>query len=482
MSQYSDKYELVVGLEIHVQLNTNGKIFSPEENSFAAVANSETHPVSLSHPGTLPRLHPEVVEKAIRLGLALECEISEHSFFDRKNYFYPDSPKGYQISQDSDPICIGGVIVLEGKEKGKMIRVHHIHMEEDAGKSMHDQSPGHSMIDLNRAGTPLLEIVTEPDFRSADEAAACLYQLQHLVRYLDVSEAEMEKGHLRCDANISVRRYGEPEFGTRAEVKNLNSMRFVKKAIAFEFDRQCALIESGGTVVQETRGFDPSTGKTSSQREKEMAQDYRYFPDPDLAPLQCSADLIEGIREASPELPKARKERYQKELGLSEYDAGLLLEQKQVADFFDDVQAIEPSAKTTANWLLNDVKAWVNEQDDKQFPAIPAASFAALIKVANEGSIPQHTVRNELLAQLLEDPGLDIEAILSKWSQISKKNENFADVLVKEVLANFPKEVQLYKNGKKQLLGMFMGELMKAAKGQIDPQEARQQLQKELEK
>jgi len=482
MSQYKDKYELVVGLEIHVQLNTAGKIFSPEQNSFAAVANSETHPVSLSHPGTLPRLQPNVVEKAIRLGLALECSISEHSFFDRKNYFYPDSPKGYQISQDSDPICIGGTIVLEGEEEGKIIRIHHIHMEEDAGKSIHDISPGHSLIDLNRAGTPLLEIVTEPDFRSAEEAAACLYQLQHLVRYLDISEAEMEKGHLRCDANISVRRFGEPEFGTRAEVKNLNSMRFVKKAIACEFDRQCALLESGGTVVQETRGFDPSTGKTSSQREKEMAQDYRYFPDPDLAPLHCTSELIEGIRAASPELPKDRKKRYENEWGLSSYDASLLLEDKQVADFFDSVQAIQASAKTCANWLLNDVKGWVNEQENKNFPDISAGSFAALIGAGESNKIPQHTVRNELLPKLLADPKLDIADVLVKWSEKSEKNENFANDLVKQVLKNFPKEVELYKNGKKQLLGLFMGELMKEAKGRIDPKEARQELQKELEK
>lgn len=480
MTDFAQKYELVIGLEIHVQLNTAGKIFSPEENSFAANPNSETHPISLAHPGTLPRLEPQVVEKALKLALTLDCEINEKSFFDRKNYFYPDLPKGYQISQDSDPYCKNGLFVLEGKEAGKMIRIHHIHMEEDAGKSIHEESGKFSRIDLNRAGTPLLEIVTEPDFRSGEEAAACLEQLQHLVRYLDVSEADMEKGHMRCDANVSVRRFGEPEFGTRAEVKNLNSMRFVKKAVAFEFNRQCQLLEDGKKVVQETRGFDPVSGRTSSQREKEMANDYRYFPDPDLAPLQFSEKLLAEVKANLPELPAKRRARYEKEWSLSSYDAGLLVQERPTADFFDELMKEIEAPKLAANWLLNDCRSFRRENPSFRLNKTLTGGFAHLLKACKADEVPLHFVRTEVLPAYLSDSSINLEEALAEIKENSQKDANFADVLVKEVLAKFPKEADLYRKGKKQLLGMFMGEAMKAGKGKVNPQEIKKLLQDEL--
>lgn len=507
-------YETVIGLETHVQLGTASKAFCSDSAAFGGTPNTHTSIVSLAHPGTLPRLNRQAVEYAVRLGLALGCHINPRSTFDRKNYFYADSPKGFQTTQDRSPICIGGRVEgrgwrVEGTAPSALIRIHHIHLEEDAGKSIHDQDPTESLIDLNRAGVPLLEIVSEPDFRSADEVAAYMEELRRLVRWLGISDGNMEEGSLRCDVNISVRKMGETAFGQRCEVKNMNSMRFAKRAIEHETARQIAVLESGGTVQQETRGFDPSTGHTYSLREKENAHDYRYFPEPDLPPVVLSEAFLEKIRAAMPPLPQALEQEFQTAYGLPAYDAGLLTQELDTAFYFLKLAKTAPAASSTesttryksiANLLINKLLPWSASSgtalDD--CPVSPA-QWAEFLGLIESGQVSSSSAYQRLFPVLMGPPpappvegstsrppspggveGGHPAQLAAELGLLQSADTDFLEKLVADVLARFPDKVAEYRKGKKGLLGLFMGEVMKASKGKADPQATTKLLEERL--
>lgn len=358
-----DLYEVVVGLEVHAQLLTQSKLFCGDSIAFGAEPNTHVSPVTLGHPGTLPKMNRRAIEFAVKMGLACHCEIEKDNYFARKNYFYPDLPKGYQVSQHTTPVCKGGFVTIKTPEGTKNIRLNRIHMEEDAGKSLHDVDERNTCIDFNRAGTPLIEIVTEPDIRGGEEAFAYLSEIRKLVRYLEICDGNMEEGSLRCDANISVRKKGDTQLGTRVEVKNLNSIRNVKRAIDTEAKRLIDILKQEGTIVQQTRSFDANTGTTFAIRDKEDADDYRYFPEPDLSPFHLQDEFVELIRKSIPELPEARRKRYVSALQLSEYDALLITEEKAFADYFEQLIEKTPDCKASANWMLGPVKAWLNENN-----------------------------------------------------------------------------------------------------------------------
>lgn len=473
------QYETVIGLEVHVQLNTVSKIFCADDTTFGGAPNSHISAISLAHPGTLPRLNRQVVESAVKLGLALGCRINQHSIFDRKNYFYPDLPKGYQITQDKQPVCIGGSV----KIGERTVRIHHIHMEEDAGKSIHDQDPHDTLIDLNRAGVPLLEIVTEPDLRSAAETAAFMEEIRRMVRWVGVSDGNMEEGSMRCDVNISVRKVGAEKFGQRCEIKNVNSMRFARKAIEFESERQIGILESGGTVDQQTRGFDPATGTTYPQREKEDAHDYRYFPEPDLPPVLLTDQHLANIKNEMPELPAAIFERFTRGLQLSEYDAQQLTQERETANWFSDLtQNTTPAAaKNLANLVINKLLPW-SVQEGKALSECPVPqqawhTFAALIE---SGKVSASAAYQRLFPALLEAPHTDPEQLANELQLIQSADTDFLDGIVNDVLSRFPDKVTEYQKGKKGLIGMFMGEVMKMAKGKADPKATQKMLEERL--
>ncbi len=480
MSIY-DKYEVIIGLEVHVQLLTASKLFAPDSAAFGAKPNENTSFITLGHPGTLPCLNEKAVEYAVKMGLALNCPIRAYNYFDRKNYFYPDLPKGYQISQDKKPICGAGFLEIEVGEETKKIRIHHIHMEEDAGKSLHDQSEKYSMIDLNRAGVPLLEIVTEPDMRSAEEASIFLNSIRQLIQYLEVSDGNMEEGSLRCDCNISVRLKGTEPFNNRAEIKNMNSVRFVRKAVEYEFKRQIDLLESGGEMKQETRGFDANRGVTLPQREKEMAHDYRYFPEPDLAPLHLSKAYLEEIRQAMPALPHELRQKFTKEYALSAYDAGILTETKEMAAYFETVVAHCPHAKMVANFMINTVKAYLNDQNISiQEAHIPPQKLAKLIDLVVNDKVNRQAAQKKLFPQFAKDPQQDPEKLAQTLGLVMEKDDNFVLEIIEKVLNQHPDKVKAYKSGKKNLFGMFMGQIMRASGGKIDPKAGKKLLEEKL--
>ena len=373
------QYEVVVGLEVHAQLLTKSKLFCGDSIAYGAEPNTQVSPITLAHPGTLPKMNEKAIEYAIKLGLACQCEIVKENYFARKNYFYPDLPKGYQISQHTTPICKEGFVTIRMSEGEKKVRLNRIHIEEDAGKSVHDVDPEYTCIDLNRAGTPLLEIVSEPDLRSSEEAYQYLTELRKLVRYLEVCDGNMEEGSFRCDANISVRKKGETKLGTSVEVKNLNSIRNVKRAVDFESRRLIALVEKGETILQQTRSFDANNGTTFAIRDKEDADDYRYFPDPDLTPFHLDDDFIETIRRSIPVLQEERVKKYIAEWQLSEYDAHVLTDEKEMADFFEQIIRFTSNYKAAANWMLGPVKSWLNENNKTihAFP-LPAQKIAGI--------------------------------------------------------------------------------------------------------
>ncbi len=467
------KYQAVIGLEVHAQLLTNSKIFCGCSTRFGAPPNTQTCPVCLGFPGALPVLNRKVVEFAIRAGLATNCRIAPRSVFARKNYFYPDLPKGYQISQYELPICIGGHldIEVEGVEKAKRIGITRIHMEEDAGKLVHGDVSGlgsGSGVDLNRACTPLLEIVSEPDMRSADEAVAYLKKLHQIIVYLGICDGNMEEGSFRCDANVSVMPLGSDKFGTRTETKNVNSFRFVKQAIEYEIERQIDVIEDGGRVIQETRLFDPDTGRTRSMRGKEEAHDYRYFPDPDLVPLVLSNDLVADIRLSLPELPDQKRERYVKELGLSPYDAEVLTASRELAEYFEACAALYSQAKAVANWVMGEVTRALNEENlpITESPVTPPL-LAALLKLIDEGTISgkiAKTVFDEMWksrkepAQIVEEKGL-----------VQVSDTGAIEAIIDGVLAREAGKVEEYRSGKDKLFGFFVGQVMRESKGKANP-------------
>ncbi len=476
-------YRPVIGLEVHAQLLTRSKAFSSDKNEYGAMPNTNVTPITLGHPGTLPKLNERVLHYALKLGLACGSDISERIHFDRKNYFYADLPKGYQITQERTPICRGGSLPTED-EKGqeKAVRLTRIHMEEDAGKSIHDQDPWHSLIDLNRAGVPLLEIVTEPDINSPTEAYHYLSEIRRLVRYLDICDGNMEEGSLRCDANVSVMHKDSGTYGTRTEVKNMNSVRNVKRALEFEIERHIDLLEKGEKVVQETRNFDAVSGKTIGLRGKEEAHDYRYFPEPDLQPIRITEKEMEAARADLPPMPRQLFQKYTEELGLSEYDAGVMTDEKSIALFFEDLIGQTQHYKAAANWVMGPVKSWLNENaaSIEDLP-ISAIRIAELIALVNSGKVSHSVAEQEIFPVLLQNPDQTPEQVAEEKDLIQDSDESKLLRFVEEALAQYPDKVEEYKNGKTGLVKLFMGEVMKRSKGKADPKTADKLVRQKLE-
>ncbi len=483
MSNYRDKYDVVIGLEVHAQLNTKSKAYSNDPNEFGAIPNTNISPVTLGHPGTLPKPNTEVINHAIRLGLACGSEITKEMHYARKNYFYPDLPKGYQITQDTTPICTGGKILIK-KEDGtpKEINITRIHMEEDAGKSMHDQDPFDTLVDLNRAGVPLVEIVTEPEMRSSTEAYSYLTEIRKLVRYLDICDGNMEEGSLRCDANISIMPKGSTKFGERCEVKNMNSIRNVQRAIEHEIDRQAEIIENGGTIHMETRNFNAVDGTTTALRSKEQAHDYRYFPEPDLQPLLVTQDQIEAIRSELPPLPNDLFKKYCEEYGLTEYDATVLTDSKGIALYFEQLIAETSNYKAAANWVINSVKSHLNKnaQEINEFPLAPKA-IADLIKLIEEGKISNAAATQRIFPALVQAPKKSALDLANELNLIQESDEGELERIVQSVFDNNPSETERLKGGEKKLIGFFMGQIMKESKGKADPKSTNKIIQKLLQ-
>ncbi len=477
------KYELVVGLEIHAQLLTDTKIFSSDPASFGAEPNSHTSIISVGLPGTLPRINKKVVSYAVKMGLATNCTINRQNRFDRKNYFYADLPKGYQITQDEFPVCTEGHVFVTLKDNSKRcVRINRIHMEEDAGKSLHDKDNLYSLIDLNRAGVPLIEIVSEPDIRSAEEAAAYFSEIRKLVRYLGICDGNMEEGSLRCDANISVRLKGETSYGSRCEVKNLNSIRNLQRAVNYEFRRQVNLVEKGGKIEQNTLNFDAATGVTSVLRSKEMAYDYRYFPEPDLPPLHLPEEWIENLRKELPELPEQRTKRYTGQMGLSLYDASLLTGDKAVADYFEEVLKYTTHYKSAANWITGTVQSFLNEtgKDITRFE-MSASVLAEIISLVEEGRINNTAASQQLFPALIANPDKTVNQLVAEMNLLIDTGSDQLLTFIDEAVSRYPEKVKEYHNGKKGVLGLFMGEVMKLSKGKIDPKTASKLVIEKLE-
>ena len=478
----NNKYEAIIGLEVHAQLLTKTKAYSSDENMYGAKPNTKTSVITLGHPGTLPKANKKVIEYAVRLGLAVGSKIRERNEYARKNYFYPDLPKGYQITQDKTPICNGGIIEInDDNGKMKKIQITRIHMEEDAGKSIHDLDPFNTLVDLNRAGVPLVEIVSEPDIRSANEAYNYINQVRKLVRYLDICDGNMEEGSLRCDANISVRKRGEKKFGTKVEVKNMNSTRNVKRAIEFEIKRQINLLKNGKRVKHETRSFNAANNSTISMRHKEEANDYRYFPEPDLQPVIVTQDYIEKVKETLPPLPKELYQRFTKEFNLSDYDANILIDEKEIALYFNNLCSITNNYKTAANFVNGSVKSYLNETATHitDFTISPDR-LVGLITLIDEGRISNSVATSKIFPLMIESD-LSAEDIATNNNWIQERNSDVLSIFVEQAIAKYPEKVQEYKGGKKGLIGLFMGEVMKLSKGKADPKACNQLLRERLE-
>lgn len=475
------KYEAVIGLEVHVQLNTKSKVFCACPVAFGLAPNTAVCPVCLGYPGVLPVLNAGAVEKAVLAGLALKSTVNLMSRFDRKSYFYPDLPKGYQITQNQYPIVSGGLVKVHMADGFlKEVRIHHMHLEEDAGKLVHNEHENFSRVDLNRAGTPLLEIVSEPDMRSADEAYAYLREVRSLMKQIDVSDVNLEEGSLRCDANVSVRPEGQKEFGTKVEIKNLNSFNGVRKAIEYEIERQIALVESGGTVEQETRLYDASKNITQGMRTKATVADYRYFPDPDLPDLPLTKEQVDAIAEKLPESPFDRRERYMKQYGLPLQDCQTLAEEISLALYFEEC-AKTADPKKAANWILTEAMSLMNTQKlslDAFAQKVPAARTAELLALVADGSISGKIAKDVYPAML--DTGRKPSAIVEEQGLKQMSDTGALEALIDKILADNPGQVAEYKSGKDKLFGFFVGELMKATKGQANPSVASQILKKKL--
>jgi aspartyl-tRNA(Asn)/glutamyl-tRNA(Gln) amidotransferase subunit B len=476
-----DKYEIVVGLEVHAQLATDSKIFCADATEFGAEPNTQVSPISLGHPGTLPLLNEKVLEYAIKMGLACNSRIQEVNQFSRKNYFYADLPKGYQITQMDTPICIGGYVEIEVDGQIKKVQLSHIHMEEDAGKSTHDIDPHYSLIDLNRAGVPLIEIVSNPVIHSSEEAYLYLVEVRKLVRYLGICDGNMEEGSLRCDANISVRLHGETELGQRTEVKNMNSMRNVKRAIDSEVKRQIDIIEAGGTIDQETRSFNADDGSSFTLRSKEDANDYRYFPDPDLPPAVITEAYLDSIRNEMPALPKELIHKYTTDFGLSIYDAKVLTEEKETAQYFNQVIGFITNYKSAANWIIGPVKSYLNEnsQEIMAFP-LPHYRLAELIKAVDDGLVSHSMASQRIFPALVAQPEKTVLQLAEEMNLLQQSDGSAIEAVIEQVLADNEADVVRYKAGNKALTGFFMGLVMKASGGKVDPKIANRILAEKL--
>lgn len=469
----SKEYEAVIGLEVHAQLLTESKAFAPVSTEFGGSPNTQVTPLCLGHPGTLPVLNENLVRYIIKMGLATNCNIARKSIFARKNYFYPDLPKGYQISQYETPICHDGNITINLDEYSKDIGITRIHMEEDAGKSIHDQDPFNTLIDLNRAGVPLIEIVSEPDIRTAQEAYEYLKRIKQIVQYLEICDGNMEEGSLRCDANVSVRPKGQKEFGTRTELKNMNSFRNVERAIEYEIDRQIDLIESGGTVVQQTLLWDANKMETRLMRTKEEAHDYRYFPEPDIPPVMVTDEMLEDIKKSLPEMPDVRQKRFVEEFGMSEDDAQTLTESRYLADFYEEVLEYVDSPKAVSNLILSEVLRVLNERsiDIKEFP-VSEERLAGLVTLREEDKINSSAMTEIFDAMIEEDKSAEDLAKEMNLMQVS--DTSFIEPIVDEVIENHPDEAERYRDGKKGLIGFFIGQVMQKSQGKANPQLVRE--------
>jgi aspartyl-tRNA(Asn)/glutamyl-tRNA(Gln) amidotransferase subunit B len=479
-----DKYTVVIGLEVHAQLLTESKIFSSDSTAFGSSPNTNISAITLAHPGTLPKANKKVVDYAIKMGLACECDITEMNIFARKNYFYPDSPKGYQVTQDKAPICTNGHVWIKplGATKEKPIQLTRIHMEEDAGKSIHLEGETETLVDFNRSGVPLIEIVSEPDLRTSDEAHAFVTEVRKLVRYLEICDGNMEEGSFRCDANVSVMLHDALEYGSKVEVKNMNSIRNVKRAIDHEVERQILLIEKGANIPSETRDFDAASGTTSSLRTKEDLNDYRYFPEPDLSPIIVDDAWIARIKADMPSLPRELALKFTEKYGLPEYDAQVLTDIKEIALYFDELCKDVKNYKLASNWIMGTVKSYLNESSTAitNFPITPK-KLAGLIQLVDENKISNVVATQKIFPELLRNSERNAEAIAKEENLLQDSSSENIQLIVDEVLRDMEAKVAAYKSGKKGLLGLFMGEIMKRSKGKADPKIANQLLKKALD-
>ena len=472
-------FETVIGLEVHVELKTDSKIFSPSPAHFGAEPNTNTNVIDLGYPGVLPVVNKRAVEWGMKAAMALNMTVARESKFDRKNYFYPDNPKAYQISQFDQPIGENGWIDIEVNGETKRIGITRAHLEEDAGKLTHKN--GYSLVDLNRQGTPLIEIVSEPDIRTPEEAYAYLEKLRSIIQYIEVSDVKMEEGSMRCDANISIRPYGQDEFGTKTELKNLNSFTFVKKGLEYEEKRQEQVILSGGIIEQETRRFDETTGATKLMRVKEGSDDYRYFPEPDIVPMIISDEWMEEVRKTIPELPDARQKRYQEELGLPAYDAHVLTLTKEMSDMFEETVSLGADPKLASNYLMVDVNAYLNKvQKELSETKLTAEGLAGMIKLITDGTISSK-IAKKVFAELIEHGG-DAEKIVKEKGLVQVSDSGQLLAWVNEALDNNPKSIEDYKNGRDRAIGFLVGQIMKASKGQANPQMINKMLLEEIAK
>jgi aspartyl-tRNA(Asn)/glutamyl-tRNA(Gln) amidotransferase subunit B len=479
----SKQYEAVIGLEVHAQLATNSKLFCSDATTFGAPPNTQISPITMGHPGSLPKTNKKAVEFAIKMGLACGCTIVKENYFARKNYFYPDLPKGYQISQHTTPICAGGKIPIKVEGQKRYVQLNRIHLEEDAGKSIHDIDPTHTLIDLNRAGTPLIEIVTEPDLYSAEEAFAYVTEIRKLVQWLGICDGNMEEGSLRCDANVSVRLKGEKKLGTRVEVKNLNSIRNVKKAIEFETARLIEILESGGTITQQTRSFDASNDTTFAIRDKEEANDYRYFPDPDLAPFVLSESYIDAIKTGLPILPAAVEEKLMTQFQLSAYDAAQLCESLATVHYFEAAAEHTNNFKSVANWMLGPIKSYLNEAGlDYNKLALQPTTLANLIRLIDEGQLNFSVAASKILPQITDGKKTDVLAIATELNVLQVNDADTLEKWVDAAIASMPDKVIEYQKGKKGLIGLFIGAVKKISQGQADPNKVGDMLMKKINK
>ncbi|OQW93355.1 MAG: aspartyl/glutamyl-tRNA amidotransferase subunit B [Beggiatoa sp. IS2] len=473
-------WETVIGLEIHAQLSTKSKIFSGAATTYGAPPNTQACAVDLGLPGVLPVLNEEVVRMACKFGLAIGANIAQRSVFARKNYFYPDLPKGYQISQYEHPIVQRGCLQIEIEGAEKTIGITRAHLEEDAGKSLHEDFHGLSGIDLNRAGTPLLEIVSEPDLRSAKEAVAYMKKLHSLVQYLEICDGNMQEGSFRCDANVSIRPQGQQKLGTRAELKNLNSFRFVERAINYEIERQIALLESGGSVVQETRLYDADKNETRPMRSKEEANDYRYFPDPDLLPLMIETSFIQAVKATLPELPDEKKQRFIQQYGLSYYDATVLTTSRELAHYFEETVKISGStAKLCANWVMGDLAALLNKHNlEITTSPVSVSQLAGLLRRISDNTI-SGKIAKQVFEAIWQGEG-EADEIIAKQGLQQVTDTSAIETVIDEIIARNPEQLQAYRSGKDKLFGFFVGQVMKASQGKANPSQVNELLKKKL--
>ena len=475
-------FEPVIGLEIHMQLLTQSKAYSPDAYDYGADPNTNVSAITLGHPGTLPFANAEVVNEALKLGLACNCDIERTNEYARKNYFYADLPKGYQITQQNTPICRNGHVVIEVAGEVRHIALTRIHWEEDAGKSLHDQDLHESLVDLNRCGVPLLEMVTEPVIRNSEEAYAFLNEVRKIVRHLGICDGNMEEGSLRCDVNVSVKRKGVAKFGTKVEVKNMNSFRNVARAIEHEIARQVAVIIAGGTIASETRTFDAAKGTTAAMRSKELANDYRYFPEPDLPPVFVTENMLVSTKATLPALPRELLLRFKQAYELSDYDAGILAEDATQAAYFEAIIASDAKAKTAANWMLGPIRSHLNGTATTiaDFP-VAASQIGEAAKLVDAEVLSFSAAAHQLFAALLQTPAAPVERLVDALALRQNNDSSSLEALLKTMLAENPAKVAEYKNGKKGIVGMFMGQLMKAANGQLNPKQASAMLTKALD-